>query len=81
MSTASRIAKLEAKRGAALPFEYWTVYDTDDEGRPIDEEALAAAKAKAEADGRRIRIIRVVYEDTESADKGTIAGAPDLKRL
>jgi len=81
MSTASRIAKLEAKRGAARPLEPWVIYDTDEDGRPIDEEALAAAKAKAEADGRRIRIIRVVYEDTESADKGTIAGAPDLKRL
>ena len=77
---ARRLARLEAKRGAARPLECWVVYDTDDDG-PIDEEALAAAKAKAEAEGRRIRIIRVVYEDTESADKGTIAGAPDLKRL
>ena len=77
---ARRLARLEAKRGAARPLEPWVVYDTDDEA-PIDEEALAAAKAKAEAEGRRIRIIRVVYEDTESADKDTIAGAPDLKRL
>ena len=76
---ARRLAKLEAKRGAARPLECWTVYDTDDEGRPADEEALAAAKAKAEADGRRILVIRVVYEDTESADKGTLAGAPGGK--
>lgn len=75
---ARRLARLEAKRAAAAPLECWTIYN--DEG-PIDEEALAAAKAKAEAEGRRIRIIRVVYEDTESADKDTIAGAPDLKRL
>ena len=73
---ARRLAKLEAKRGAARPLECWTVYDTDDEGRPADEEALAAAKAKAEADGRRIVLIRVVYEDDDPEHKEATGGNP-----
>ena len=72
---ARRLARLEAKRGAARPLEPWVVYDTDDEA-PIDEEALAAAKAKAEAEGRRIVLIRVVYEDDDPEHKEATGGNP-----
>ena len=72
---ARRLAKLEAKRGAARPLECWTIYDTDDEA-PIDEAALAAAKAKAEADGRRIVLIRVVYEDDDPEHEEATGGNP-----
>lgn len=75
---ARRLAKLEAKRKAATPLECWTIYN--DEG-PIDEEALAAAKAKAEAEGRRIRIIRVVYEDDDPEHAKAPGAPPYLKRL
>ena len=76
MSTiARRLATLEAKRGAARPLECWVVYDTDDDG-PIDEEALAAAKAKAEAEGRRIVLIRVVYEDDDPEHVEATGGNP-----
>ena len=76
MSTiARRLATLEAKRGAARPLEPWVVYDTDDEA-PIDEAALAAAKAKAEADGRRIVLIRVVYEDDDPEHVEATGGNP-----
>ena len=72
---ARRLARLEAKRGAARPLECLTIYDTDDEA-PIDEEALAAAKAKAEAEGRRIVLIRVVYEDDDPEHKEATGGNP-----
>jgi len=72
---ARRLARLEAKRGAARPLEPWVVYDTDDEA-PIDEAALAAAKAKAEADGRRIVLIRVVYEDDDPEHVEATGGNP-----